>query len=146
MLDAAMDSASDAGSDASVDMVAGDGSDVEKSVKDTAKKKRPQWDGKKHRHKTWLWRYLGYADATGNGPTARGKDRYKLKSSDPKVAAAYKKRNASVFVDVYDAIEARPASGKALRMQIETEFGEDSGICWPSDSFAGLARQGSVRF
>ena len=71
VLDAAMDSASDAGSDASVDMVAGDGSDVEKSVKDTAKKKRPQWDGKKHRHKTWLWRYLGYADATGNGPRAR---------------------------------------------------------------------------
>ena len=87
VLDAAMDSASDAGSDASVDMVAGDGSDVEKSVKDTAKKKRPQWDGKKHRHKTWLWRYLGYADATGNGPTARGKDRYKLKSSDQKTVA-----------------------------------------------------------
>ena len=95
VLDAAMDSASDAGSDASVDMVAGDGSDVEKSVKDTAKKKRPQWDGRKHRHKTWLWRYLGYADATGNGPTARGKDRHKLKSSDPRVAAEYKKRNAS---------------------------------------------------
>ena len=90
-----MDSASDGASDADSVMVAGDGSnDDEKRVKDTSKKKRPQWDGKKHRHKTWLWRYLGYADATGNGPTARGTDRWKLTSSDPKVVAAYKKRNA----------------------------------------------------
>ena len=107
------------------EMVGGDMSDGEKSVKDTSKKKKPEWDAKKQRHKTWLWRYLGYADATGGGPTARGKDRWKLSSSDAKVVAAYRKRNAAVFVDVYEAIKDTTAAGKALRMQIETEFAED---------------------
>ena len=65
-----MDSASDGASDAGSVMVAGDGSnDDETRVKDTSKKKRPKWSGKKQHHPTWLWRYLGYADATGNGPT-----------------------------------------------------------------------------
>ena len=83
--DAAMRSDSEAGSDVDAEMVGGDMSDGEKSVKDTSKKKKPEWDAKKQRHKTWLWRYLGYADATGGGPTARGKDRWKLSSSDAKV-------------------------------------------------------------
>ena len=44
--------------------------DGEKSVKDTSKKVKPEWDAKKQRHKTWLWRYLGYADATQRDATA----------------------------------------------------------------------------
>ena len=120
-----MRSDSEAGSDTGAEMVGGDMSDGEKSVKDTSKKKKPEWDAKKQRHKTWLWRYLGYADATGGGPTARGKDRWKLSSSDPQKVAAYRKRNAAVFVDVYEAIKDTTAAGVALRMQIETEFAED---------------------
>ena len=43
-----MDSASDGASDAGSVMVAGDGSnDDETRVKDTSKKKRPKWSGKK---------------------------------------------------------------------------------------------------
>ena len=123
--DAAMRSDSEAGSDVDAEMVDGDKSDGESNVKDTSKKKKPLWDAHKQRHKTWLWRYLGYADATGGGATARGKDRWKLSSADPKVVAAYRKRNAAVFVDVYEAIQDKTAAGVALRMQIETEFAED---------------------
>ena len=94
--DAAMRSDSEAGSDVDAEMVDGDKSDGESNVKDTSKKKKPLWDARKQRHKTWLWRYLGYADATGGGPTARGKDRWKLSSSDATVVAAYRKRNAAV--------------------------------------------------
>ena len=73
--DAAMRSDSEAGSDVDAEMVDGGKSDGESNVKDTSQKKKPLWDARKQRHKTWLWRYLGYADATGGGPTARGKRR-----------------------------------------------------------------------
>ena len=69
--DAAMRSDSEAGSDVDAEMVDGDKSDGESNVKDTSKKKKPLWNAKRERHQTWLWRYLGYADATWGPSSAR---------------------------------------------------------------------------
>ena len=67
-----MRSDSEAGSDVDAEMVGGDMSDGEKSVKDTSKKKKPEWDARKQRHKTWLWRCLGYLVQSCKGGSRTG--------------------------------------------------------------------------
>ena len=114
---------SDASSDD--DMVADEGSDHGAPHRRHGKDRLPAWDVKKHHHRSWEWQFYGYADSIGLGATARGKDRDQLKSTDPAVRAAYRKRNGSVFIKAYNAVDKERTAGKALRMQIETEFEED---------------------
>ena len=87
---------SDASSDD--DMVADEGSDHGSSHRRHGKDSAPKWDVKKHHHRSWEWQFYGYGDSIGLGPTMRGKDRDQLKSTDPAVRGAYRKRNGSVFI------------------------------------------------
>ena len=114
---------SDASSDS--DMVADEGSDHGAPHRRHGRDKLPVWDAAKHHHRSWEWQFMGYADNIGLGATARGKDRDQLKSTDAAVRAAYRKRNGSVFTKAYNAVQKERTAGRALRMQIETEFAED---------------------
>ena len=99
--------------------------------------KKTSWPG-------WWYEAAGLLETAGLEQYMSGSNRSKQDSTDESESRKYKKYNQKLFNHIYGAISTKTTAGKALRLQIQDEFGHERGSRPPPLQRSNASSRGST--